>query len=92
MYVSAPSAPTFDNIIALNGKDARAYLDRAYTHLFNGDYDGAETDYRRKMRLDPSDEDVKQKLAGTGRVLCTMSVPNCRHTTCKSPIIARRIE
>ena len=66
MYVSAPSAPTFDNIIALNGKDARAYLDRAYTHLFNGDYDGAETDYRRAMCLNPSDEDVKQRLARIG--------------------------
>jgi Flp pilus assembly protein TadD len=73
VYVSyAPSAPTFDNIIALNGKDARTYLDRAYTHLFNGDYDGAETDYRRAMCLNPSDEDVKQRLARIGRVPCTM--------------------
>ena len=69
MYVSdAPSAPTFDNIIA----DARTYLDRAYTQLFNGNYDGAETDYRRAMCLNPSDEDVKQRLARIGRVPCTM--------------------
>ena len=72
MYVSdAPSAPMFDNIIAFKGKD-ETYVDRAYTHLFNGDYDGAETDYRRAMCLNPSDEDVKQRLARIGRVLCTM--------------------
>jgi hypothetical protein len=47
-------------------------ISTAYTHRFNGDYDGAETDYRRAMCLNPSDEDVKQRLARIGRVLCTM--------------------
>ena len=73
MHVSdAPSAPMIDNIIAFKGKDARSYPDRAYTHLFNGDYDGAETDYRIAICLNPSDEEVKQGLARIGRVLCTM--------------------
>lgn len=70
--LDAPAAPTTDNVIAFKGKDARSYLDRAYAHLFNGDYDGAEADYRKATCLNPSDEDVKQGLARIGRVLCTM--------------------
>jgi hypothetical protein len=47
-------------------------LRRAYTRLFNGDYDGAETDYRLAMCLNPADKEVKEGLARIGRVLCTM--------------------
>ena len=53
-------------------KSARTYLDRAYTHLFDGDYAGAESDYRLAVRLNPIEKDVKEDLARMGRVLCTM--------------------
>ena len=64
--------PMTANVRAFNNKDARTYLDSAYTRLFNGDYDGAETDYRLAMCLNPADKEVKEGLARIGRVLCTM--------------------
>lgn len=68
----ARGEPMVDDIWEFERKDARTYLDRAFAHLFNGDYDGAEADYRMAICLNPADEDVKEGLARIGRVLCTM--------------------
>ena len=51
---------------------ARAYTQRAFTHLFEGEYDRAEIAYRAALCLNPLDGDVRQDLESIGRALCRL--------------------
>ncbi len=72
MWVANEPVIEYARALNLRGTDARTHLERAYAHLFNGDYDSAETDYCIAKCLNPADDDVKESLAKIGRVLCTM--------------------
>lgn len=71
MWVVNEPVIGYARALNLRGQDARTHLERAYAHLFNGDYDSAETEYCIARCLNPPD-DVKESLAKIGRVLCTM--------------------
>jgi len=45
--------------------DIQTYVERAYAHLYNGDYDRAETNYKSAFALDRANTEV----AALGRVL-----------------------
>jgi hypothetical protein len=50
-------------------KEARTYVERAYSHFFTGDYDRAEGDLHTAMRFNCADRSVKEELASLARVL-----------------------
>ena len=50
-------------------KDARTYVERAYSHFFTGEYDRAEGDLRTAMRFNCADQNVKEELSSLARVL-----------------------
>ena len=50
-------------------KDARSYLERAYSHFFQGDYDQAEGDWRSATRFNSTDQDVIDELVRLARLL-----------------------
>jgi hypothetical protein len=51
------------------GVTARTYTQRAFTHLFDGEYDLAELAYRSALCLPRLDGDVREDLASIGRAL-----------------------
>jgi hypothetical protein len=51
------------------GSTARTYTQRAFTHLFEGEYDRAEIAYRAALCLNPVDADVTEDLQSLGRAL-----------------------
>lgn len=51
------------------GATARTYAQRAFTHLFEGEYDRAEVAYRAALYLNPVDADVTEDLQSLGRAL-----------------------
>jgi len=51
------------------GATARAYSQRAFTHLFEGEYDLAEVAYRTALCMKPLDGDVREDLEAIGRAL-----------------------
>lgn len=52
---------------------ARTYTQRAFTHLFEGEYDRAEIAYRAALCLNPVDGDVTADLESLGRALSRFS-------------------
>jgi hypothetical protein len=54
---------------AARAKDARGYLDQAFTYFFAGNYDRAEADCRLAMSCECSDPDVKNAIASLVRIL-----------------------
>lgn len=54
-------------------KDARTYVERAYSHFFTGEYDRAEGDLRTAMCCNCPDQDVREELSSLARVLGVLS-------------------
>jgi hypothetical protein len=52
-----------------SGPTARTCSERAFTHLFEGEYDRAEMAYRAALCLSPVDSDVMEDLESIGRAL-----------------------
>jgi hypothetical protein len=57
------------NIRNRPGATARTCTQRAFTHLFEGEYDRAEIAYRAALCLNPLDGDVREDLESIGRAL-----------------------
>jgi Tfp pilus assembly protein PilF len=51
---------------------ARTYTERAFTHVFEGEYDRAEIAYRTALCLNPLDGDMREDLESIGRALCRL--------------------